>query len=187
MGYHIPVLSHTCVMTYMYYDTPVAWSVGWGHSRWGLSEPRVPTHQARTVCWTESVTSPPGIIHSPSLLTAAALSLLLLLLLLLFSQAHGMLVIVELSVVSAVLCFWCNYCLAFCRSLCISCAALVCLFGQTISGAYFAGSPALWSGARFTKYLTTIVRLSCNNAEVTIDLRWLSNLQNIARRTQGFS
>jgi len=34
-------------------------------------------------------------------------------------------------------------------------------------------------GARFTKYLTTILRLSYDNAKVTIDLRWTSNLQNI--------
>jgi len=34
-------------------------------------------------------------------------------------------------------------------------------------------------GARFTKYLTTILRLSYNNAEVTIDLRQTSNVQNI--------
>ena len=42
-------------------------------------------------------------------------------------------------------------------------------------------------GARFTKYLTTILRLSYDNAIVTIDLRRTSNLQNILRRTQGFS
>jgi len=40
------------------------------------------------------------------------------------------------------------------------------------------------AGARFTKYLTTILRLSYDNAEVTIDLRRTSNLQNILRRTQ---
>ena len=40
---------------------------------------------------------------------------------------------------------------------------------------------------RFTKYLTTILRLSYDNAKVTIDLRRTSNLQNILRRTQGFS
>ena len=33
------------------------------------------------------------------------------------------------------------------------------------------------SGARFTKYLTTILRLSYDNAKVTIDLRRTSNLQ----------
>ena len=43
------------------------------------------------------------------------------------------------------------------------------------------------SGARFTKYLTTILRLSYDNAKVTIDLRRASNLQNILRRTQGLS
>ena len=43
------------------------------------------------------------------------------------------------------------------------------------------------AGARFTKYLTTILRLSYDNAKVTIDLRQTSNLQNILRRTQGFS
>jgi len=34
-------------------------------------------------------------------------------------------------------------------------------------------------GARFTKYLTTILRLSYDNAKVTINLRRTSNLQNI--------
>ena len=38
-------------------------------------------------------------------------------------------------------------------------------------------------GARFTKYLTTILRLSYDNAKVTIDLRRTSNLPNILRRT----
>jgi len=33
--------------------------------------------------------------------------------------------------------------------------------------------------ARFTKYLTTILRLSYDNAKVTINLRRTSNLQNI--------
>jgi len=42
-------------------------------------------------------------------------------------------------------------------------------------------------GARFTKYLTTALRLSYDNAKVTIDLRRTSNLQNILRRAQGFS
>jgi len=44
---------------------------------------------------------------------------------------------------------------------------------------------AIW--ARFTKYLTTILRLSYDNAKVTIDLRRTSNLQNILRRAQGFA
>ena len=35
-------------------------------------------------------------------------------------------------------------------------------------------------GARFTKYLTTIIRLSYDNAKVTIDLRRTSNLQKHA-------
>jgi len=43
------------------------------------------------------------------------------------------------------------------------------------------------TGARFTKYLTTILRLSYDNAKVTIDLRRTSNLQNVLRRTLGFS
>jgi len=42
-------------------------------------------------------------------------------------------------------------------------------------------------GARFTEYLTTILRLSYDNSKVTIDLRQTSNLQNISQRTQGFS
>ena len=41
--------------------------------------------------------------------------------------------------------------------------------------------------ARFTKYLTTILRLCYDNARVTIDLRRTSDLQNIPRRMQGFS
>jgi len=47
--------------------------------------------------------------------------------------------------------------------------------------------PRLRPGVRFTKYLTTILRLSYDNAKVTIDLRRTSNLQNVLRRTQGFS
>jgi len=46
------------------------------------------------------------------------------------------------------------------------------------------------SWARFTKYLPTILRLSYDNAKVTIDLRVIrrtSNLQNVLRRAQGFS
>jgi len=43
------------------------------------------------------------------------------------------------------------------------------------------------SGARFTKYHTTILRLSYDNGKVTIDLRRTSNLQNILRKAQGFS
>ena len=42
-------------------------------------------------------------------------------------------------------------------------------------------------GAGFTKYLTTILWLSYDNAKVTINLRRTSNLQNILRRAQGFS
>ena len=43
------------------------------------------------------------------------------------------------------------------------------------------------NGAQFTKYLTTILRLSYDNAKVTIDLRQTSNVRNILRRAQGFS
>ena len=42
-------------------------------------------------------------------------------------------------------------------------------------------------GPIYTQYLTTILRLSYDNAKVTIDLRRTSNLQDISRRTQGFS
>jgi len=42
-------------------------------------------------------------------------------------------------------------------------------------------------GARFTKYLTTILRLSYDNAKVTTDPRPASSLQNTSRTTQGFS
>jgi len=38
---------------------------------------------------------------------------------------------------------------------------------------------AVRPGARFTKYLTTILRLSYDNAKVTTNLRQTSNLQNI--------
>jgi len=40
--------------------------------------------------------------------------------------------------------------------------------------------------AGFTKYLTTILRLSYDNAKVTIDLRRTSNVQNILRMARGF-
>ena len=40
--------------------------------------------------------------------------------------------------------------------------------------------------ARFTKYLKTILRLSYDNAKVTIDLRRTSNLQNISRERKAF-
>jgi len=43
------------------------------------------------------------------------------------------------------------------------------------------------AGARLTKYLTTILRLSYDNAKVTIDLRRTSSLRYAIRRTQGFS
>jgi len=43
------------------------------------------------------------------------------------------------------------------------------------------------SGARFTKYLTTILRFSYDNAKVTIDLRRTTNLQNSLQWTEGFS
>ena len=42
------------------------------------------------------------------------------------------------------------------------------------------------AGARFTKYLMTILRLSYDNAKVMIDLRRTSSLQNILRREQAF-
>ena len=42
-------------------------------------------------------------------------------------------------------------------------------------------------GALFTKYLTTVLRLSHDNAKVTIDVRWTSNLPSTLRRTKGFS
>jgi len=35
------------------------------------------------------------------------------------------------------------------------------------------------AGARFTKYLTTILRLSYDNAKVMVNLRRTSNLQNV--------
>ena len=42
-------------------------------------------------------------------------------------------------------------------------------------------------GVQSTKYLTTILWLSYDNARVTIDMRRSSNLQNIPRRTQYLS
>jgi len=42
------------------------------------------------------------------------------------------------------------------------------------------------SRARFTKYLTTILRLSYDNAKVTIDLQWTSNLWDILQWMEGF-
>jgi len=41
--------------------------------------------------------------------------------------------------------------------------------------------------AQFTKYPTTILRLSYDDAKFTIDLRQTANLQNILQRAQGFS
>jgi len=43
------------------------------------------------------------------------------------------------------------------------------------------------SGARFTKYFRTILRLFYDNAKVTVDLRRTSKLPNILQRMQGFS
>jgi len=60
---------------------------------------------------------------------------------------------------------------------------VVCSFCLGLGSYGFGFSP----GARFTKYLTTILRLSYDNAEVTIDLRRTSNLRNILRMAQGFS
>jgi len=60
------------------------------------------------------------------------------------------------------------------------------LISQSLSGPDFCSRPQSCA-ARVTKYLTTILRLSYDNAEVTIDLRRTSNLQNIIRRAQGFS
>ena len=50
----------------------------------------------------------------------------------------------------------------------------------------FLTHPPSEPAARFTKYLTTILRLYYDNAKVTIDLRQASNLLNILRRMQGF-
>ena len=41
------------------------------------------------------------------------------------------------------------------------------------------------SAARFTQYLTTVLRQSYDNAEVTIDLRRTSSLQNLPRLFLG--
>jgi len=43
------------------------------------------------------------------------------------------------------------------------------------------------SPARSTQYLTTIVRLSYDNAKVTMDVRQTSSFHNILQQTQGFS
>jgi len=42
------------------------------------------------------------------------------------------------------------------------------------------------TGARFTKYLTTILRLSYDNTKVTIDLRRTSNLQKHPTKGERF-
>ena len=42
-------------------------------------------------------------------------------------------------------------------------------------------------GTPFTQYLTTMLRLSYDNAKVMIDLRRTSNLPNTLRSTQKFS
>ena len=42
-------------------------------------------------------------------------------------------------------------------------------------------------GARFTKYVTTILRLSYDNAKVTIDLQRTTNFQNIIQGMKRFS
>jgi len=60
------------------------------------------------------------------------------------------------------------------------------LISQSVSGPDFC-SRLQSCAARFTKYLTTFLRLSYDNATVTVDLRRTSNLQNILRRTQSFS
>jgi len=60
------------------------------------------------------------------------------------------------------------------------------LISQSVSGPDFC-SQLQSCAARFTKYLTTFLRLSYDNATVTVDLRRTSNLQNILRRTQSFS
>jgi len=61
------------------------------------------------------------------------------------------------------------------------------LISLSLSGPDFCSRPQSCAGARFTKYLTTFLRLSYDNAKVTIYLRRTSNLQNIIRRAQGFS
>jgi len=60
------------------------------------------------------------------------------------------------------------------------------LVSLSLSGPDFCSRPQSCA-ARFTKYLTTFLRLSYDNAKVTIDLRRTSNLQNIIRRAHGFS
>ena len=60
------------------------------------------------------------------------------------------------------------------------------LISQSLSGPDFC-SRLQSCAARFTKYLTTFLRLSYDNATVTVDLRRTSNLRNILRRTQSFS
>ena len=50
-----------------------------------------------------------------------------------------------------------------------------------------AQSSSVVLGPDLQKYLATILRLSYDNAKATIDLRRTSHLQNVLRRTQGFS
>jgi len=61
----------------------------------------------------------------------------------------------------------------------------ICDRPAAIGGAYRLAARGAIPGARFTKYLTTILRLSYDNAKLTIDLRRTYNLPNILRRTQG--
>ena len=68
-----------------------------------------------------------------------------------------------------------------------------CLRGLLMTGLYNL-SPLLWVTNHLCCSLIykmsynnlTIRRLSNNNVKVTFDLRWMSNLQNILRRSQGF-
>ena len=60
------------------------------------------------------------------------------------------------------------------------CGLMRCLSPVTVE-AQCQSASAAW----FTNYVTTVLRLSCDNASVTIDLRRTSNLSNILQRMQG--
>ena len=91
---------------------------------------------------------------------------------------------------------------ALCRALSSAISALSRLFSSSVETILSANSWRTMSAmrsrsslrfsnnwtpaARFTKHLTTVLRLSYDNVKVTIDLRRTSNLQNILRRAQGF-
>jgi len=56
------------------------------------------------------------------------------------------------------------------------------LFGTDHCGYHARLGVRFAPGARFAKHLTTVLRSSYNNAKVTFDLRWMSNLTSYKER-----